>query len=44
MVLNRQISRKIKRNFFRYAGVFVLLVVGIAIVTGYNCAAVSVLE
>ena len=44
MVLNRQIPRKIKGNLLRYIGILLLLIVGITIVTGYNCAAASVLE
>lgn len=42
MILNKQILRELKGNFFRYACIFILVVVGISIVTAYASAANSV--
>lgn len=43
MVLNKQMKREFKRNLFRYIGILLLIIIGIAVVTGYNCTARSVL-
>ena len=42
MILNKQIPREFRKNFFRYIAVLILLVIGISVVTGYNCASRSV--